>query len=129
MLFYKRLYKHELQFSLVHGDDSKNIYTEPEEKLPRLKELMQGHLKVGAGIQNIRSFYQNNNLIKDQYSTLLHSLLRVVFSKVRDFIIFKHPKLSWLLNTIKPGTARFNYSNAVSISLLHANKEFSPSMN
>ncbi len=81
---------------------------------------MKGHLNVGAGIQNIRAFYENNNLIKDQYSTLLHSLLRVVFSKVRDYVILKHPKLSWLLNTIKPGTARFNYSNAVSIALLHA---------
>ncbi len=90
--------------------------------------MIQGHLKVGAGIQNIRSFYQNNILIKDQYSTLLHSLLRVVFSKVRDYVISRHPKLLWLLNTIKPGTARFNYSNAVSIALLHADKEFSPSM-
>lgn len=83
---------------------------------------MQGHLLVGAGIQNIRSFYKNNNIVKDQYSTLLHCLLRVIFSKVRDYIILRHPKLSFLLNTIKPGTARFNYSNAVSIALLHADK-------
>lgn len=128
VLFYKRLYKHELQFCLEHGDAKKNVYEQPEEMLPRMKELIQGHLQVGAGIQNIRSFYDNPEIVKDQYSTLLHSLLRVVFSKIRDFIILRHPKLSFLLNTIKPGTSRFNYSNAVSISLLHADKEFDKSM-
>jgi hypothetical protein len=49
-------------------------------------------------------------------------MLRVIFCKVRDYIIQIYPKLSWLLQTIRQGTARFNYSNAVSISLLHADK-------
>ncbi len=122
VLFYKRLFKHEQQFGLEHGDPNKNVYNDPDEHLPRLKELLEGHLKVGPGIQNIRSFYNNKEIIKDQYSTLLHSILRVIFSKVRDYIIERYPNLSWLMGTIKPGTARFNYSNAVSLALLHADK-------
>ena len=122
VLFYKRLFKHEQQFGLEHGDPQKNVYNEPDEQLPRLKELLEGHLKVGPGIQNIRGFYNNKDIIKDQYSTLLHSILRVIFSKVRDYIIERYPNLSWLMGTIKPGTARFNYSNAVSLALLHADK-------
>lgn len=83
---------------------------------------------VGAGIQNIRTYYKNQDMVKDQYATLLHAILRVIFSKIRDYIVGKYPRLNYLLHTTKAGTARFNYSNAVSLVLLHAQNEFSMGM-
>lgn len=67
-------------------------------------------------------------MVKDQYATLLHAILRVIFSKIRDYIVGKYPRLNYLLHTTKAGTARFNYSNAVSLVLLHAQNEFSMGM-
>jgi hypothetical protein len=63
---------------------------------------MVAHLKCGFGIEGMRGFYNNKNLSKDTYRSLIQSQLRGVFLIIKTHIFEKYPFLEFVMNKSAP---------------------------